>query len=234
MGKRREPPPEEGAPLWMCTFGDLMSLLLCFFIMLFAISIIAEPRFQAVADTLNQDFTGYPGSSRTTTRNTKTTTTITESAARSQRIAALTGGQPTPGPQGASTEVHTILLDGETIKVITFELDSDELTEQAKWDLRSILPVLQGSPRKIMVKGYSLPTEGGERFQRSTDLAFFRAVETVDHLVSLGLEQDFFEVVVEPGTTPRRTSLPAGTVPEHAGASVEVLLLNQTLRSVRE
>ena len=29
---------EEGAPLWIVTFGDLMSLLLCFFVLLLSFS----------------------------------------------------------------------------------------------------------------------------------------------------------------------------------------------------
>ena len=210
-----------------------MSLLLCFFIMLFAISIISEPRFQAVSETLKQEFTGHPGSSRETSPRTKTTTTVAETAARSRRIAALTGGQPTPGPQGASTEVYAILLDSDTVRVIRFELGSDLLTEQARWELRTILPVLQGSPYKIMVKGYSAPMEEGD-YQQSSDLAFFRALRVMDHLVELGLEQDFFEVVVEPTGAPQSMFLPPGTAPEHAGASVEILLLNQTSRSLRE
>jgi len=239
MGKRKAPPPEEGAPLWMCTFGDLMSLLLCFFIMLFAISIISEPRFQAVADTLRQEFRGHAGSSNLSDPRDKTTTTIAESGARNRRIAALTGGQPTPGPQGTSTEVYAIVLDGITVKVIRFELGSDLLTDQAKWELRAIFPTLHGSPQKIMVKGYFAPIEEGDidngGYQQSTDLAFFRALRVMDYLVEeLGLEQDFFEVVIEPTGAPNRTLLPPGTPPEHAGASVEILLLNQTSRSLRE
>ena len=231
MGKRREPPPAESAPLWMCTYGDLMSLLLCFFIMLFAISIISEPRFQAMADALQQDFLGYASPSRNNAPSTKVTQAPADSAARSRRIAALVGGQPIPGTQGTSTEVHTILLDGETVRggVIRFELDSDKLTGQAQRALQNILPILKGSSHKIMIKGYAAPIEN----QTNNDLAFFRALEVVDYFVSLGMAQEFFEVVVEPTAVPRYTLLPPGTEPEHAGASVEILLLNQTLRSLR-
>ena len=213
-----------------------MSLLLCFFIMLFAISIIAEPRFQAVADTLTQDFTGHAAQSRITSPSTRATPTITDSAAKNRRIAALTGGQPTPGPQGEAIHVHTIFLDGDTVRggVIRFELGSDELTPQAQLDLRTILHILQGSPQKIMVRGYSAPVEEGGMYERSSDLAFFRALRVVDYFIELGLEQEFFEVAIEPGAAPQRILLPSGTPLEHAGASVEIILLNQTLRNVRE
>ena len=233
---RKAPPAEEGAPLWMCTYGDLMSLLLCFFIMLFALSIISDPTVQALTDSLKQDFQGFAAASKVKAPKTKTTTTPSASAARSRRTAALVGGQPTPGPPGESSEVHAMLRDGETVKggVIRFEPDSDELTEHAKRELRlTVLPILQGFPQKIMVKGYSAPTEGGKE-QRGTDLAFFRASNVVDYFVSLGLKNEFFEIAVEPGTAPRLNLLPAGTDQAFAGATVEIILLNQTSRSLRE
>ncbi|MFH1744413.1 MAG: flagellar motor protein MotB [bacterium] len=37
--------PKAGAPEWMCTFSDMMSLLLCFFVLLFALSTIEEKKF---------------------------------------------------------------------------------------------------------------------------------------------------------------------------------------------
>jgi len=219
-----------GIPEWMVTFGDMMSLLLCFFIMLFAMSVITPKRFQALADTLSQDFTGYAGSSTQKAKGRSTTTTVSASGAKSKRISALIGGQPTPGPVGEETEVHVFQLDGETIKVICFELGSDEPTDQAKWDLRAILPRLKGSPQKIMVRGYALPSEGGEAFQGATDLAFSRAISAMDYLVSLGLRPNFFEIATAPGTAPERNLLPAGTDPSLAGASVEIILLHQVQR----
>jgi len=214
-----------------------MSLLLCFFIMLFALSTITPPTVQALADSLSQDFRGFSASSKTPSPKTKTTMTPSPSAARSRRTAALIGGQPIPGPQGESREVHAMLRDGETVRggVIRFEPGSDELTEQAKRDLRlTVLPVLQGAPHKIMVKGYSSPIEGGGEYQSGIDLAFFRASNVVEYFILQGLRHEFFEIAVEPGTVPRLNLLPAGTDQKYAGATVEIILLNQTTRSLRE
>lgn len=49
MAKRKERPPEEGSPAWMSTFSDLMNLLLCFFVMLFASSTMDEGKIQKIA-----------------------------------------------------------------------------------------------------------------------------------------------------------------------------------------
>ncbi len=56
---RLEPEPEpaeEGAPAWMMTFGDMMSLLLTFFILLFSMSNVEVEKFRAAARSLNEAF----------------------------------------------------------------------------------------------------------------------------------------------------------------------------------
>ena len=49
MAKKKERPPEEGSPAWMATFSDLMNLLLCFFVLLFASSTMDEGKIQKIA-----------------------------------------------------------------------------------------------------------------------------------------------------------------------------------------
>lgn len=49
MAKRKDPPAEEGSPAWMATFSDLMNLLLCFFVLLFASSTMDEGKIQKIA-----------------------------------------------------------------------------------------------------------------------------------------------------------------------------------------
>lgn len=54
MLRRRKQVPEKGAPKWMVTFSDLMTLILVFFVMLFSMSEIDNQRFRAMADSFNQ------------------------------------------------------------------------------------------------------------------------------------------------------------------------------------
>ena len=53
MAKMKEKPPEEGAPAWMATFSDLMNLLLCFFVLLFASSTMDAGKIQKIAASFN-------------------------------------------------------------------------------------------------------------------------------------------------------------------------------------
>ena len=61
MAKRKEDLPSPGAPAWMATFGDLMNLLLCFYVLLFSMSVISEDRLKAVAESFSSTFSIFDG-----------------------------------------------------------------------------------------------------------------------------------------------------------------------------
>jgi chemotaxis protein MotB len=48
--------PPVGAPAWLATFADLMSLLMCFFILLLSMASMDVQKFKHVADSLKQAF----------------------------------------------------------------------------------------------------------------------------------------------------------------------------------
>jgi len=47
---------EEGAPLWVVTFGDLMSLLMCFFVLLLSFSEMDRKKYRMVSGSMAQAF----------------------------------------------------------------------------------------------------------------------------------------------------------------------------------
>lgn len=60
----RQKKPEEqapGAPAWMATFSDLMNLLLCFFVLLFAMSSIDEEKWEDLANSLSSRLNIFSG-----------------------------------------------------------------------------------------------------------------------------------------------------------------------------
>ncbi len=56
MNRRKSPeaPSEEGAPAWMNTYGDMVTLLLTFFVLLFTVSTVDAKKWQEIV----QSFTG--------------------------------------------------------------------------------------------------------------------------------------------------------------------------------
>lgn len=48
--------PKKGAPEWVVTFGDMMSLLLCFFVLLLSFSTMETERFKVIAGYVREAF----------------------------------------------------------------------------------------------------------------------------------------------------------------------------------
>lgn len=54
MERKRPKNLDKGAPKWMVTFSDLMTLILVFFILLFSMSVVDATKFRAIADSFKQ------------------------------------------------------------------------------------------------------------------------------------------------------------------------------------
>lgn len=63
MAKRKEDIPPAGSPAWMSTFSDLMNLLLCFFVMLFAMSTLEESKLAEMVAAMNNTFSVFDAGS---------------------------------------------------------------------------------------------------------------------------------------------------------------------------
>lgn len=61
MARKRKPEaPSGGNAPWMNTFADLMNLLLCFFVMLFAMSTVDAEKFEQIAASFSNSFSVLP------------------------------------------------------------------------------------------------------------------------------------------------------------------------------
>src|SRR5438477_12213665 len=104
-----EDDPPVGVPEWIVTFGDMMSLLLTFFIMLVSMSEIRQDeKYQGVADSLHQQF-GYDQSQFSLVPGwARPRTTVSEplsSAGRAKRKEANGGASETRAPSGSHPQV---------------------------------------------------------------------------------------------------------------------------------
>lgn len=213
----------EGIADWVLTFGDMMSLLLCFFIMLYAISTLEIVKAQAVSDAVRSSFGGKRSGSNERSRSVQ---------ARSLRQNITAGGMPIPSPEGENPRVMNIRDMAEPVRggVILFELNSDELTEKMKDDLKRVFQQLDGSPNKIEIRGHAGPDEK-TIYSSPWELSFSRAVAVKEYLQSLGLPERAMRVSQDGPYAPiGRSSIPPGTDPRAVNAVVEVLQLLDTIR----
>jgi chemotaxis protein MotB len=60
MYKKKEKEQPTGSPAWMTTYSDLVTQLLCFFVMMFALSVVSETKYEQVAASLRAALSGSP------------------------------------------------------------------------------------------------------------------------------------------------------------------------------
>ena len=64
MAKRKPEEVKKGLDEWMGTFSDMMTLLMCFFVMLFAMSNVDEAKFDEVSQSFQQNFSIFKGGAK--------------------------------------------------------------------------------------------------------------------------------------------------------------------------
>ncbi|WP_297055296.1 OmpA family protein [Thermosulfurimonas sp.] len=221
---------ESGAPKWMTTFSDLMSLLLCFFVLLLSFSEMDVAKFKEVAGSLRNAFGvqreevvfEIPKGLDIVSREFETRFTVEELLERLKSAVKLEliKGQI----QIESLEDRVVLrLNNQLI----FPPGSATLTPQAKRILDSLGDVFKLFDGEIIVAGHTdnTPPRGG-RYRSNWELSAARAVAVVEYLLKKGYVLP--EQVAAVGYGPSRPLYPNDT-PQHRAANrrVEIILLQK-------
>jgi len=191
-----EEEPEPGIPEWVVTFGDMMSLLLTFFIMLVSMSEMKDDeKFQAVAEALREQV-GHdlsaasliPGSFRPRNSTMEWNATM----GRAKKKDTKRGGQENKAVTGEHEKVQ-VVRPGEDSSIggqIYFDGQGISLTEQNKRALIRIIEQIAGKPQKIEIRGHTTrqPVDPNSGFRDVWDLAEARARNTMDFLVEQGID----------------------------------------------
>lgn len=193
-----EEDPEPGIPEWVVTFGDMMSLLLTFFIMLVSMSEMKEDeKFQAMVESFREQFghdmsreSMVPGDSRA--RGAALPNPI-YSMGRSKKKDIKNGGQEVKSVTGDHQRVQIVRPgdDSSIGGVIYFDEDAFELTEDNKRDLQRIIEQVAGKPQKIEIRGHTTrrPVSKNSDFRDEWDLAYARCRKTMNFLIEQGIDR---------------------------------------------
>ena len=178
---------EPGIPEWVVTFGDMMSLLLTFFIMLVSMSEIKEEeKYQAMLESMRRQF-GHeasianmiPGQSPPQNSAMQSLATL----GRAKRKDLARGGNKVKSVTGEDSRVRTVRPGQDTTVggVVFFEEDSIVLTDEAREGLLQIADQVAGKPQKIEIRGHASrkPVVGSDHWT----LANQRARVAMDFLV---------------------------------------------------
>ncbi|RMD45257.1 MAG: flagellar motor protein MotB, partial [Aquificota bacterium] len=173
-------------PAWIISFSDLMSLLLTFFILLYSMSVLdikklmkflwyfqGEEKFQAI----------------------RTVQVIPPISLMRQDMAKLLRERierilPVHAFQIAVIEDYVLV---RLFNDVTFEENSDELTEKAKNALKSVATILNSlnkSYSEVLIEGHSNKNE-----KNPWELSMKRALKVAEYLISLGVDPSRLSVV---------------------------------------
>lgn len=173
--KKKEDAPKKGAPAYMNTYGDMMTLLLTFFVLLFAMSTIDADKFQQLVSSLSHSASVSILEGGTTIKTdtnilqngmsqfpvSENILTIQENAAKDQEVSEATAElQQYAKDQNIDSQV-TIEKQGNQIvirfdDVMLFDVGKAELKAGAIPTLNKIGNQLQ----RYIAQGYMINIEG--------------------------------------------------------------------------
>jgi len=193
---KKEEKKEEGAPAWMVTYGDMMGLLLCFFVILVSMSEIKEnQRFQKVAESIKRAF-GYrggagwvPGEVPPSNSFDKAMDTLIR-----RRFQLQKGTTTEEGIEGENSSVKTI-REGLEITIggrISFESGKARLLNRAKQQLAVFAEIFRGMNTKIRVRGHAARKKPDQYqpFASLDDLSYARGQAVRDCLIEQNIRPE--------------------------------------------
>ncbi len=229
--KKRREPEEAGIPEWIVTYGDMMTLLLCFFVLLAAFSELKqEHEYQRVVDAIKEAF-GYAGGEGmlpVMDPPTHSMIQILEKIALKSRTRTKTSQSSIVGMKGKFSRVKRVregmmfVIGGNAV----FDRESAQLKPQVEDELRSIGKLLIGRRNKISIRGHadSKTLSPDSKYADLDELAFARAHAVKQFLVSdMGIERQRIIVESRADSEPMKPRASAPT-DQQINRRVEIIL----------
>lgn len=222
-------------PEWVVTFGDMMSLLLTFFIMLVSLSEIKEEdKYQALVESMRRQFghansmaSMIPGDAKPRTSAYAVLATM----GRAKREDVHSGGVKAKAPVGDNPTVRIIRPGRLTAvgTVVFFAEGEENLSDGAKAALDSIANELKGKPQKIEVRGHTSARTAAKAvsIREPMNLAYLRSVQVFDYLVNQhGIDPRRCRIAAAAASEPM--NMAADPTKQKQNPRVEVFLLDET------
>jgi chemotaxis protein MotB len=179
-----------GSPAWMTTFGDMMTLLLVFFVLLYSFSSMDVEKFKGFISALQNQLGVLDGGQTITENPNIDAGTLGQDYAQApeniQQIMRELDNYIESNGLGDKVNVENkrkglvISLTGE----ILYELGLAEIREQGREVLAMISDILKNIPNDIMIEGHTddLPIRTDE-FPSNWELSTARAVNVIKFLI---------------------------------------------------
>ncbi len=188
---QEDPPP--GVPEWLVTYGDLMSLLLTFFILLVSMSELKqEGELRAMLDGIQQRFgatpfmnSGVPGTSlqENSFYNQIKSSGIRSEGGLKKRSKDAEGNIGKHDTVGRINHGTVVTIGGPTM----FAPFSAELTPEIRENLDILAEIILSRPNMICIRGHASPEPLPEDspYKDAFELSFARAQAVADYFIEV-------------------------------------------------
>lgn len=190
-----EEPESAPIPEWVVTFGDMMSLLLTFFVLLFSMSEIKQDESIAMLESLRKQFghdsamvSPVPGRMPPLGSGMRTLASM----GRARRMDTMNGGDKVRAPVGDNPRVLSVRTSGDETNggTVSFAEGSADLGREAKETLRQVAELVRGIPQRIEIRGHTStrPLDKDSPYKNHWELAYARSMAVMNYLVEQGIE----------------------------------------------
>lgn len=198
-----------GAPDWMVTYGDMMSLLLCFFVMLVAMSTMDKMKVMEAIKSIQEamGFEDSLGQIPTIEPSQNSMLSRLESIIVPKKVKNI-GDTEEEGLEGKEYRVEQV-REGLRITggILEFNRGSAEPRKKTAEVIEKMAREIRGHTTKIEVGGHTspepLPAES--EFKDHMDLSYARAKVIADLLVKNGVDRKRIRLVACSNREPIRT-----------------------------
>jgi len=178
-----EEDPAPGATLWVVPYGNLMTILMIFFLVLYAFSfVVSGARFETILYSIQKDVGGEA--------NKEYMARVVMKAREREAAIEMDGLIDERGLK----KFANVQIDKEGIKVIfqspvIFDLGKAELKPETISVLSEVARVIKAMPNEVVVEGHTddRPVLRGE-FHSNWELSAARAFNVVRYFIEQGIE----------------------------------------------
>ncbi len=190
-------PYDEGLPAWMATFADMVTLLLCFFVLLLSFAEQDAQKYRDVVGSLKDSFGAKVVRAKSDTMAQMTTSSTKDKAAPASDESRVMKGviiklkslikedDHFKKASGISSDREGALMYVRSGAI--FESGSAKLTLQAREVLDKVIIVLKEYPLNLVVRGHTdnVPVRSA-RYPSNWELSAARAANALAYVVEVG------------------------------------------------
>jgi chemotaxis protein MotB len=185
-------PAGESAPMWIVSFADLVTLMMSFFVVLYATKQGGPQQQMETAVAMASEF-GWKPTADSDPQYTEIYNKRRGLPVHKENSGNGQSADPAQGATGSHPEVQNIrpAQNIATGGKILFEAGQTELDETSAATLKEIAAKVMGKNNVLMVKGHASADESSLRPDdpNGMNLSYRRAVAAVDALVKLGIDR---------------------------------------------